>query len=117
MGGSGDDVLVDGLGSDKILGGSGDDAFVYSESTLIGGTGASNRGLFIGGRGHDTLFLALTGATRETIEGADDIRAALANIGLSTRSIESIHFIESPAELSTLEVGARIAEADLWGLI
>jgi phospholipase/lecithinase/hemolysin len=125
LGGSGNDVLVDGLGSDRAFGGSGDDGFVYSEASLIGGTGESfggalpeaNRDSFFGGRGHDTLFLALTEATRKMIEVADDIRTGLANLGVSTHSIEAIQFIESPADLSNLEIDARIAEADLWGLI
>ncbi|HHP7232392.1 MAG TPA: SGNH/GDSL hydrolase family protein [Xenococcaceae cyanobacterium] len=117
LGDRGNDVLIDGLGSDKVFGGSGDDLFISSESTIIGGTGTSDRDLFFGGHGHDTLFLVLTNATRKTIEGANDIKAALTNLGISTNSIENIQFIESPAELSTLEVDARIVEADLWGLI
>lgn len=117
FGGRGDDVLIDGLGSDRVFGGGGDDVFVYAEAALLGGTGTDNRDLFFGGSGDDILFLTLTEATRATIEAADDIDAALANIGISTNSIEDIQFIESPAELSVLEVDARIAEADLWGLI
>lgn len=116
-GGDGDDVLIDGLGSDKVFGGGGDDVFVYSESSLLGGTDASEQDLFFGGRGDDTLFLALTEATREMIAVADNTRAALTNLGVSTSSIENIKFIESPADLSTLEVDARLADADLWGLI
>ena len=117
LGGRGDDVLIDGLGSDNLFGSRGDDVFVFSESSLIGGTGTSDRDSFFGGRGHDTLLLALTDATREAIEGADDIRAALANIGISTKKIEDIQFIDSPADVSTLDVDARIADADRWGLV
>ncbi|MEL6501128.1 MAG: SGNH/GDSL hydrolase family protein [Cyanobacteria bacterium J06623_1] len=115
--GRGNDILIDGLGSDKVFGGSGDDMFVYSESSLLGGTGTSDRDLFFGGQGHDTLFLALTDTTRHEIEDSDDIFTSLTQLGISTHSIEDISFIESPAELSTLEADARIAEADLWGLI
>lgn len=117
LGGRGDDVLIDGLGSDIIFGEQGDDIFVYSESTLIGGTSTSDRDVFLGGNGYDTLYLALTDATRNSIESKDNIKAALTNIGISAISIENIQFIDSSAELSTLEINARIAEADLWGLI
>ncbi|MGF1524248.1 MAG: SGNH/GDSL hydrolase family protein [Leptolyngbyaceae cyanobacterium] len=117
LGDRGDDVLVDGLGSDKVFGGRGDDVFVYSEASLIGGTGTNDRDAFFGGRGHDTLFLALTDAVRKTIEGADNIRAALGSIGVFTSSIEDIQFIESAAEVSAIATHARITDADLWGLI
>lgn len=39
-----------------------------------------------------------------TIEGADDIGAALATIGVSTTSVEAIQFIERPADLIALEM-------------
>ncbi|MGF1536500.1 MAG: SGNH/GDSL hydrolase family protein [Elainellaceae cyanobacterium] len=117
LGGRGDDVLVDGLGSDRALGGRGDDVFVYSEAALIGGASEADHDSFFGGRGHDTLLLALTGETRERVEGADDLREALAGLGISTHSIERVEFIESAADVSTLALDARIAEADLWGLV
>lgn len=117
FGGRGRDVLIDGLGSDKVFGGRGNDVFVFSESRLIGGTDKNDRDLFIGGHGHDTLFLALTDETREIIQTAEDMRVALANVGISTKSIENIQFIESTAELDALSISARIEEADLWGLI
>ncbi|MEL6555808.1 MAG: SGNH/GDSL hydrolase family protein [Cyanobacteria bacterium J06621_11] len=117
LGGRGHDVLIDGLGSDIVLGGGGDDVFVFSESDLIGGTGAIDRDVFLGGRGHDTLFLALSEATRQAVEGADNLQTALTQLGISARSIETVEFIESAAELNTLQVNARIVEADLWGLI
>lgn len=117
LGGSGDDLLVNGLGADRAFGGSGNDVFVFSESSLIGGTGTSDSNSFFGGRGHDTLLLALTDETRAILKSGDDIATALANLGVSTNSIETIQFIESAADLSILEIDARIAEADLWGII
>ncbi|MGD1861374.1 MAG: SGNH/GDSL hydrolase family protein [Leptolyngbyaceae cyanobacterium] len=117
IGNSGNDVLIDGLGSDTVFGGRGDDVFVYSEATLIGGDDTDHRDSFFGGRGQDTLFLALTEATRATVEGAEDVDGAIANLGISTNSIEDIQFIDSVAELTTLAVEARIVEADLWGLV
>ena len=67
-GGAGRDLLVDGLGFDLLRGDGGRDAFLYTEAALIGGSNALDGGCFSGGVGRDTLYLALTDATRAAVE-------------------------------------------------
>lgn len=118
LGGSGNDVLIDGLGWDTAFGGGGDDVFIFSQASLIGGFDGIDQNVFFGGSGRDTLVVAVREATRDIIEQADNLATALTRyLGISTRGIETIEFVESAAELNTLQVDARIAEADLWGLI
>lgn len=117
-GGNGDDVLIDGLGSDSAFGGGGDDVFVFSQASLIGGVDDLDQNAFFGGSGQDTLLLAVDAEIQAMIEEADNLTAALTRyLGISTRGIESIEFVESAAAASLIQSDARIAEADLWGLI
>lgn len=119
FGDAGDDVLIDGLGSDVVLGGRGNDAFLYTEASLIGGATGDDRDLFIGGTGHDTLYLALTDETRELVEADLSGRYVerLADIGLTTIGIEQVVFVDDRTDLADVEADARIGEADLWGLV
>ena len=97
---------------------SGDDVFVFSQASLIGGVDDLDQNAFFGGSGQDTLLLAVDAEIQAMIEEADNLTAALTRyLGISTRGIESIEFVESAAVASLIQSDARIAEADLWGLI
>jgi Ca2+-binding RTX toxin-like protein len=120
-GGKGDDVLIDGLGSDVLLGGRGRDTFLYTEAALIGGTTGVDCDFFDGGAGRDMLVLALSAGTRAAVEAelaasCGPVRG-IAALGLTLRSIETIRFVDDRADLATVATTARLAEADLWGLV
>lgn len=120
LGGAGRDLLVDGLGHDLLRGGAGADAFFYSEAALMGGSNADDGGRFEGGCGFDTLYLALDAATRATVEGELEAGASsqcLAAIGITTHSIEAYVFVDPDDPATGIATGARLAEADLWGLV
>ena len=76
-GGGGRDLMVDGLGHDLIRAGAGNDAILYAEAALLGGSNADDGGWFEGGRGLDTLYLALDDATRAAVEA--ELRAGRAS--------------------------------------
>ncbi|MEM8849185.1 MAG: SGNH/GDSL hydrolase family protein [Pseudomonadota bacterium] len=118
-GGSGRDVLIDGLGSDVAFGGRGSDVFLYTEASLIGGTTGEDHDIFFGGRGRDTLVLALSDETRALVE--DDLNGGwfehLDAIGVTTIGIERFVFVDSRLDLAEIDTAARLAEADLWGLV
>lgn len=118
-GGAGRDLLVDGLGWDKLDGGAGNDAFLYVQASLIGGSNAKDGGHFVGGSGHDILYLALDDATRGIVE--DELcrgsSQTLDAIGVTTRSIERYVFVDPADPVADIASPARVAEADLWGII
>ncbi|MEM9231541.1 MAG: SGNH/GDSL hydrolase family protein [Pseudomonadota bacterium] len=119
FGGRGADVLIDGLGSDISAGGLGSDTFVFVEAELIGGVTGTDNDEVRGGAGTDTLVMVLSAETRATVEaGLSQSRfQVFETIGVEARSIEEFVFVDSRADLADLEVNARLAEADLWGLI
>ncbi len=119
-GGAGRDLMVDGLGWDVIHAGSGNDAILYIEAALLGGSNADDGGRFNGGSGYDTLYLALDDATRAAVEG--ELRhgrasQTLDSIGVTTCSIERYVFVDPDDPLACIVTGARLAEADLWGIV
>ncbi|MFO1208478.1 MAG: SGNH/GDSL hydrolase family protein [Amaricoccus sp.] len=118
-GGGGRDLLVDGLGHDFLHGGSGRDAFLYIEASSLGGSNPDDGGRFVGGSGYDTLYLALDDATRALVE-AELHRGSsqrLEAIGVTTRSIEHYVFVDPDDPAAQIATGARLHEADLWGIV
>lgn len=120
-GGDGNDLLIGGLGSDIASGGDGDDVFLFTDAVLIGGTAGTDHDRFDGGTGEDTLYLALAETSRETVESARALGAswedALAEIDIELRDIESVVLLDSRLDLALVDSDARIAEADLWGIV
>ena len=119
-GGAGRDLLIDGLGHDLVRAGAGDDAILYTEAARLGGSNPDDGGFFDGGCGFDTLYLALGDATRAAVEAElRDGRAAqsLEAIGVTTRSVEAYVFVDPDDPAAGILTGARLAEADLWGLV
>lgn len=116
-GGRGADVLIDGLGSDLLLGNKAADVFLFTEASLIGGVPGVDQNTFRGGRGQDTLVLALTEDTRAAFEAEADTDVALAALGITAGSIENIVLVDTRADLADLDVNARLDEADLWGFV
>lgn len=118
LGGLGNDVMIDGLGSDLANGGLGDDIFLYAEASLIGGETGVDRDVFVGGLGDDTLYLALTEETRALVEAelSGGRIENLGSIGVVAIGIENFVFVDID-ELGAVASDARLAEADLWGLV
>jgi phospholipase/lecithinase/hemolysin len=119
-GGAGRDLMVDGLGRDLLLGGAAADGFLYLEAEALGGSNPDDGGRFFGGCGADTLYLALDEATRAAVEAELRPGAAcqrLETIGVVTRSIESYVFVDPADPAGGIETPARLAEADLWGIV
>ena len=119
-GGGGSDLLVDGLGRDLLYGGAERDAFLYSEATRTGGSNAEDGGVFLGGSGVDTLYLALGDATRAAVEAElnpDASHQCLASIDVVTRSIERYVFVDPADPAASIVTAARLEEADLWGIV
>ena len=52
-GGTGRDLMVDGLGRDFIFGGAGGDAFLYTEAALLGGSNPHDGGRLLAASGGD----------------------------------------------------------------
>ncbi len=125
FGGKGSDALIDGLGSDRAYGGAGDDFFFFTEAELIGGVTDEHRDLFVGGSGYDTLYLALSDATREIVEAAFGGDGGLVHdfdaINLTTIGIEEVIFLDGrglPGELAAdATLIALLTEADHWGFV
>ncbi|MDD9715543.1 SGNH/GDSL hydrolase family protein [Dinoroseobacter sp. PD6] len=113
MGGDGNDVLIDGLGSDTLLGGIGHDVFLFCDPRLIGGQSGTDFDTFDGGEGHDILYLALGDAQRQVFETT----GSLAEIGIVATGIEEVVLVAHRLELVDVSSDARLAEADLWGLV
>ena len=118
-GAAGRDLLVDGLGHDLMAGGAGRDAFLYIEAASLGGSNPDDGGRFNGGSGNDTLYLALDDATRALVEpelhGGSSQRLDV--IGVTTRSIEHYVFVDPDDPAAPIATGARLHEADLWGIV
>lgn len=120
-GGNGDDLLIDALGSDIAFGGNGDDVFLFTDAVLIGGEpGGNGSNTFNGGRGFDTLYLALAEETRAVVEDqlaeSADMVEALSAIGISVEDFEAYNFVDSRMDLAHVETSAYIDDANLWGL-
>ncbi len=128
-GGSGADGLVDGLGSDELFGNGGNDFFFYTQASLIGGADG-DEDLFVGGGGNDTVVLALSAETRalaeqdvaDNFESGDDF--LFQNIALALSGIENVVFSDvseglgfDDVPLPDGDLGDRLAEADLFGVI
>jgi hypothetical protein len=119
-GGNGGDLLIDGLGVDRLVGGNGRDAFIYVEAAALGGDNATNGGVVLGGAGHDTLYLLLDDDTRAAVEAelqSGSHQPLRSLLGLELHSVESIVFLDANPCLNAVATHARIAEADLWGLM
>jgi hypothetical protein len=119
-GGMGRDLMVDGLGCDLLSGGAGRDAFLYVEAAFLGGVNADDGGRLYGGCVRDTLYLALDDATRATVEA--ELRQGASSqhldvIGVTTHSIENYVFVDPADPAAGICTGARLAEADLWGIV
>ncbi len=119
-GGGGDDLLVDGLGYDIMTGDRGGDAFLYVEATLQGGRNATDGGVFVGGQGDDTLYLAVSDQVQarvaaQLVDGAASQH--LASIGVVTHGIEDFVFVDPSDPASGIVTEAQVAEADLWGMV
>jgi len=120
FGGGGRDLMIDGLGHDVIRAGAGNDAILYTEAARLGGANADDGGRFAGGGGFDTLYLALGDATRAAVEAelrAGHASQSLETIGVTTRSVEAYVFVDPDDPAAGILTGARLAEADLWGLV
>ena len=70
--------------------------------------------------GIDTLYLALDDATRAAVEA--ELRPGSASqrldaIDVTTRSIERYVFVDPDDPAAGIHTGARLAEADLWGIV
>jgi Ca2+-binding RTX toxin-like protein len=119
-GGRAGDVLIDGLGSDQSRGGGGADQFLFTEAELIGGNTGPDADLFKGGKGADTLWLALSHATarklRDELTGPDP-QEALAALGIEVRGVEEIRVVKDREGLAALDDEPWYQQADLWGLI
>lgn len=119
-GGLGHDLMIDGLGHDVIDGDAGNDALLYTEAALSGGSNPEDGGAFDGGTGLDTLYLALTDATRAAVEAelvAGQSSQTLAAIGVTTCSIERYVFVDPDDPGACITTPAPLAEAGLWGLL
>ncbi len=125
-GGNGDDALIDGLGSDTLFGGNGDDLFFATQAQLLGGSG-TDTDHFDGGAGFDTLALLLDPATL-AVEQADVAANfvpghpfTFSSMDLTITGIERIvlttqfGFADVPRPGG--ELGDRLHEADLFGLV
>jgi phospholipase/lecithinase/hemolysin len=119
-GGLGNDVLIDGLGSDTGSGGLGNDLFIFTQASLAGGVDGVDTDSFDGGFGFDTLVLLLTEATAQSFEATSlsfGQSTALAEVGISVRSMEEVVVLTDAADLDAYNDVARLAEADLWALV
>ena len=119
LGGGGRDLLVDGLGSDVARGGRGADTFIYTEAALIGGA-PGDIDHFDGGQGRDRLIVVLGEDSFDTLEAdleGDAPDAALASLGITAVSIETIIAIDGRDGLDVFAFAPWYEDADLWGLI
>ncbi|MEO1494450.1 MAG: SGNH/GDSL hydrolase family protein [Pseudomonadota bacterium] len=124
-GGRGNDILIDGLGSDYAFGGRGNDVFLYTDGALIGGETGADHDLFVGGRGYDTVFLAVRDEIRADVEadaatscfGINHIDA----LNLTLIGIEDVVVVDDRQALASVSVSGvqedLLAAADLWGLV
>jgi Ca2+-binding RTX toxin-like protein len=125
-GDNGDDALIDGLGSDTANGGNGNDLFLYTQAQILGGSGG-DVDRFDGGNGFDTLVLLVTPETlaAEQPNVQQNFHAGqqftFSSFNLTVTGIEQIVFTTdfgfNNVELPGGDLGARLHEADLFGLI
>lgn len=125
-GGAGNDALIDGLGSDRLEGGAGNDWFFSTHAQVLGGSGA-DFDRFNGGAGFDTLVLLLPDqasldVVRADIETFNPGHAfTVDSLNLKITGIERIvlttEFGFTDVSLPGGELGARLQQADLFGLI
>jgi RTX calcium-binding nonapeptide repeat (4 copies) len=126
-GDNGNDALIDGLGSDTANGGNGDDWFFAIQPQLLGGSGGDTDH-FNGGAGFDTLVLLLPDAkTLAAVQADVDAHFVsghpftFSSMDLTTTGIERIvlttKFGFDDVPLPGGELGERLHEADLFGLI
>jgi phospholipase/lecithinase/hemolysin len=125
-GGNDDDALIDGLGSDTLSGGPGDDLFFATQAQLLGGSGIDTD-LFDGGAGFDTLALLLDPATLAVEQAAVAANFVpgqpftFSSMDLTITGIEQIvltaQFGFDDVERPGGELGERLHEADLFGLV
>ena len=125
-GGQGNDALIDGLGSDTLFGRAGDDLFFFTQAQLLGGSGADTDH-FDGGAGFDTLALLLDPTTFDVVQ--DAVAATFvpgqdftfSSMDLTITGIERIvlttEFGFDDVSLPGGELGERLHEADLFGLV
>jgi Ca2+-binding RTX toxin-like protein len=125
-GGRDNDALIDGLGSDTLFGGAGDDLFFATQPQLLGGSG-TDVDHFDGGDGFDTLALRLDPAT---------LGIEQANIAANFVSGEAFTFSSMDLTITRIEqilvttqfgfadvprpggdLGERLHAADLFGLV
>lgn len=111
-GGGGDDVLTDGLGDDIVFAGTGNDIVVYRAAGDIGGANGTDKDLFFGGAGVDTLLIV----TDDVIVDVDDF---LASNNVQHFGFENVQLITNDVfdtyDFGTVGVQAEVA--DLFGLI
>lgn len=115
-GGRGADLLIASPGGDQLFGDAGDDAFVLDGARM----GSAAAGRMSGGAGEDTLYLILDAETRAAVEAdlvAGAARQHVSALGLSTIGIEAFVFLDPADGLAGIDTPARLAEADLWGLV
>jgi len=117
-GGRAGDVLIGGTDGDIMAGGSGDDQFIFVEDVLTAAD--DTNGAFIqGGIGNDTLWLVLSDETRQLL-GDDASKNDLVGLDLTVVGVERFEVIDY-AGLDDLEFngaqGARLDEAQLWGVL
>lgn len=130
-GGRGNDALSDGLGDDVLEGERGDDLFLFTETSLIGGTGP-DEDFFDGGSGTDTLVIALTEESfifEQSAFEADFTSGetyTFESLGLTIENIETVIFtiglgfdaaIDSLSGILDDSLQNLLAEADLFGFI
>jgi Ca2+-binding RTX toxin-like protein len=126
-GGAGNDALIDGLGSDRLSGDAGNDWFFATHAQLLGGSG-TDTDRFDGGAGFDTLALLLPNEqTRAAVQADVDAHFVsghpftFSSMDLTTTGIERIvlttQFGFADVPLPGGDLGARLHEADLFGLI
>ena len=117
-GSGGADILIGGTDGDVMGGGSGNDQFIFIEDVLTAANDA-NGGSMDGGRGNDRLWLVLSEETLVAL-GTDASAQDLAALGLTVNRIERFEVIDYSA-LDALSfddnLGARLDEAQLWGLL
>lgn len=120
-GGRGADLLVDGLGFDWLSGDAGNDGFLFTQASFLGGSKAGAGGVFFGGSGCDTLYLLVDDATRAAVEKEICKGAPVQHLGaidVTTHSIEHFVFLDRDRPVAGQIGGeARVDDADLWGII
>jgi len=122
-GGADGDILIGGLGADHLLGRGGDDLFLYASPALRGGvTGAADR--IVGGRGFDTLALAVADDERAEVEAELAAGGGIflfEALNLEVSGVEDAFLVDDRSALAEVDVAPELEPlleaADLWGLV